>query len=458
MPILSHSKSGLILDVFGDRKEILNVEHYVVKNNMLLYNINKVIYKYDLNNNTILFSEILDHEIYELKMSENGDFAILFKNSILNIFIDNKKYHEFEKVSAFEISDFLVAYENEKDFLIFDLINQTVIFKTVYWYKNFVVINDMCLITTDKCNKEQNYKILKVDKSGVQVINTFKTLVDTTCKFTNEYGLFKVSTSYVKNSYFASTILFLYDIEKNLFERVDKITNIQDFTFLKNGFCVIYGNQPSYVTTYNFKLEVIDKYPQGIRNRIKFNEYESFVAMAGFDQLAGDVEIWDVEKKRKLNSVNELGASKIEWETNGSFFYVSTFKLLVDDNRIVKYDYYGRKIQTEKFEVLHNSTVYGKEEEFVKLKEIKETKPSTSNIYIPSCLKNISRPRINKGINKTKSENVVETKEELQIKLDKITELKNKMKNKEKLTTEEINLILNEDKIKMELNKKIKNV
>ncbi|EQB60671.1 hypothetical protein NAPIS_ORF01761 [Vairimorpha apis BRL 01] len=87
-------------------------------------------------------------------------------------------------------------------------------------------------------------------------------------------------------------------MEKNTFDRVGKINNIQDFTFLKNGFCVIYGNQPTDVIIYNFKLEIINKFPKGIRNRIYFNEYESYVAMAGFDQLAGDIELWEVNTKK----------------------------------------------------------------------------------------------------------------------------------------------------------------
>lgn len=454
MPILSHSKSGLIIDVFGDRKEILNVEHFVLKNNILLYSINKTIYKYDLLNNTVLLSENFDFDIYELKISNNGSFVVLLKNGNLFLFINNKLCNEFKKVSAFELSDFLLAYENDTSFILYDLINHSIMYKTLYWYKSFDVLNDFCLITTDKCNKDQNYKILKIDKSGEQIIYTFKSLVETKCKYYKNYILFNVATSYVKNSYYASTILFLFDMEKNTFDRVGKINNIQDFTFLKNGFCVIYGNQPTDVIIYNFKLEIINKFPKGIRNRIYFNEYESYVAMAGFDQLAGDIELWEVNTKKKLNLINELGANRIEWEKNGSYFYVSTFKLLKDDNRIVKYDYYGNKIQEEKYEVLHDSIVYGKIDKFLKLNEENKIKKTSSNIYVPSCLKNNSRPKINNHINKDKPKKIKETKEELEKKLSKILELKNRIKNKEKLTTEEMNLILNEDKIKNEINKR----
>lgn len=319
----------------------------------------------------------------------------------------------------------------QTEILFYKILRLEVFHKSVFNYQKYFVLKDFCLLSTNKMKNQDNeeeFNIIKIDGEGKTEIGSFKSLVDMKCKGSpdvcGKYILVNLSTSYVKNSYFASTILYLYDVQNNSFERVNKLSNILDFVFIKNGFCVIYGNQPAYVTSFNYDLTLRDKFPKGVRNRVYFNHQQTHIVLAGFEQLAGNVEPYDVKSKEKFSSANELSASKIKWDITGSYYYVSTLKYLKEDNRITMYDYYGRKVDCANFDCLSNIASYGALKEFVVLPAPTEKFVEVQEeAYVPAILKGNMIFKVKtspkpKVVNKV----IEETEEDLLIKLANIEE------------------------------------
>lgn len=463
MAVLAHTSKELILDVFGTKKIIKNVEKYALNNNILIYNIHKTVYRLDLLRNITKKYDEVSTGIHEIKISEKGTkFGLILKNSDLLVYSDTECLLKVSGINTFEITDTILGYETDKDFILTNLSTKEIFHRSVYNYQKYFVFKDFCILVTTKIKNKDSanldtkdeFKLIKITQNSEKNMGSFKTLVDIKCKCSadGKYLLVNPSTSYVKNSYFASTVLYLYDVNKNLLERVGKLSNILDFVFIKKGFCVVYGNQPAYVTSYNYELSIQDKYPKGVRNRVYINQKETYAILAGFEQLAGTVESYDISSKDKLCEVNELGASKVEWDTTGSYFYVSTLKYLKEDNRIAMYDYYGGKIKEEHFGCLNDSAVYGLEEPFIVLDEPAEKyKEIEEEVYVPAILKNKTFQAKPKVIKPKAFNPAEETEEELVSKIEKIDLLKKKMERNDKLETEDLNLILNENKIKKKL-------
>lgn len=462
MPVLAYDSRRLILDVFDKKVIIQNVNIYAISNNILIYNIDNCLYKLDLTlpelheqvTYNICFYKFTT-EIHELKLSENGkNVGVLLTNGEFYLFSNFTLTFSKKKINGFGVSDNLVGYETKNNFYLENINSAGMVDKSLNSFFKYFVFNSFCLVFTLKLKDGENnycHKMIKISKKNITVVKTFDSIVDVNCKCSDDgnYVLVNLSTSYVKNSYFASTALYVYDVAQEKFEKMNKLSNILDFTFIKNGFCVVYGNQPSYVAIFNMDLSFREKFPSGIRNRIYFNRQESYVVLAGFEQLAGNVEVYDAKSKEKLSIANELGASKVLWDTTGSYYYVSTLNYLKEDNRINKYDYYGRLISSECFDSLCDVSVYGLNEEFIELSPPKEKFVETiEEAYVPAILKN---KNLRKGVSQPIKAKQNENEDELINKLEIIEALKQKMGSNQKLETYELNLILNEGKIKKKL-------
>ncbi|TMW46564.1 hypothetical protein DOY81_008364 [Sarcophaga bullata] len=81
-------------------------------------------------------------------------------------------------------------------------------------------------------------------------------------------------------------------------------------------FIVVYGFMPSKAALYNLKCDVVFDFGEGPRN--------SLVVLAGFGNLPGNVEIWDVTKKEKLANIKCPDTTQFEWNPNGEYFITAT--------------------------------------------------------------------------------------------------------------------------------------
>ncbi|CAD7003374.1 unnamed protein product [Ceratitis capitata] len=89
-------------------------------------------------------------------------------------------------------------------------------------------------------------------------------------------------------------------------------------------FVVVYGFMPSKAALYNLKCDVVFDFGEGPRNCAYFNPFGNLVALAGFGNLPGNVEIWDIKKKEKLTDIKCPDTTYFEWSPNGVYFITAT--------------------------------------------------------------------------------------------------------------------------------------
>ncbi|RVE41183.1 hypothetical protein evm_014167 [Chilo suppressalis] len=452
----------LMLDVFGDRIEF-ECDTYSVKNNTLVYTYEDSLIYYDLIGKSILSKHHIFSKPIKLQQSENGKISgVLNTDNVLFVFnLENQIFME-NNVSKFELSHNILAYVSGDKMILKSHNEPQPFHRSSDIYSNFYSFDDFCILATRKSLEDNNYKIYKISPEKSIVIGSFDIMEQFSCKINKEktHILMRLATSYVKNSYFAHTEVHIFDIANTKLEKMPKLSNISDFNFLKNGFVIIFGSQPSNVCVYDYNKNQIKRFPKGLRNQAYFNPHYNIVALAGFGQLSGDIEIYNTETMEKYGELCELGANNIQWENNGTYFYVSTTSYLKEDNKITMYDYCGRKIKEEKYKALISSIVYGLEEPFIELEKPSASVKTRKEVYVPPHLAGKGPTRktfikenknnTNKIEPKKKPQEILENLKNL---LKEIENLQKKLKDGESLSTKEMNLILKEDSIRNKIEK-----
>lgn len=69
---------------------------------------------------------------------------------------------------------------------------------------------------------------------------------------------------------------------------------------IRDEFIVVYGTMPAKATLFNNKGESIYDFGTGSRNEIFFNPHGNLVALAGFGNLRGIIEIWNLNTSNKV--------------------------------------------------------------------------------------------------------------------------------------------------------------
>ncbi|GAB1211149.1 hypothetical protein ATERTT37_000261 [Aspergillus terreus] len=153
---------------------------------------------------------------------------------------------------------------------------------------------------------------LKWNASGTTCIVLAQTEVDKTGK-----------------SYYGETTLYLLSITGGFDSRVDldKEGPIHDVTWSPNSkeFGVVYGYMPAKTTIFNFRGVPQHNFALAPRNTILFSPHGRFVLVAGFGNLAGQMDIYDLEKNyHKVTTVEASNASVCAWSPDGQFILTAT--------------------------------------------------------------------------------------------------------------------------------------
>ncbi|TPX26583.1 hypothetical protein DIZ76_012045 [Coccidioides immitis] len=152
---------------------------------------------------------------------------------------------------------------------------------------------------------------MKWNKSGTTLIVLAQTEVDKTGK-----------------SYYGETTLYL--LSTNGFDSridLDKEGPIHDVTWSPNSkeFGVVYGYMPAKTTVFNSRGAATHSFPLAPRNTIVFSPHGRFVIVAGFGNLAGQMDIYDLEKNyTKVATVEASNASVCEWSPDGKHILTAT--------------------------------------------------------------------------------------------------------------------------------------
>lgn len=123
-------------------------------------------------------------------------------------------------------------------------------------------------------------------------------------------------------SYYGETTLYLLSANGGFDSRIDldKEGAIHDVTWSpkSNSFAVVYGYMPSKTVIFNKRAEPIHTFPLKPRNTVLFSPHGRFVLVAGFGNLAGEMDIYDLERDyAKVCTVDASNASACNWSPDG---------------------------------------------------------------------------------------------------------------------------------------------
>lgn len=153
---------------------------------------------------------------------------------------------------------------------------------------------------------------LKWNKLGTTLIVLAQTEVDKTGK-----------------SYYGETTLYVLSANGGFDSRItlDKEGPIHDVSWSPNSkeFGVIYGYMPAKTTIFNQRAVATHSFPLSPRNTILFSPTGRFVLVAGFGNLAGQMDVYDLEKDyKKLCTIEGGNPSVCEWSPDSKYILTAT--------------------------------------------------------------------------------------------------------------------------------------
>ncbi|EGE78909.1 eukaryotic translation initiation factor 2A [Blastomyces gilchristii SLH14081] len=130
-------------------------------------------------------------------------------------------------------------------------------------------------------------------------------------------------------SYYGETTLYLLSANGGFDSRIDldKEGPIHDVTWSPNSkeFGVVYGYMPAKTTIFNNRAVATHSFALAPRNTIIFSPNGRFVVVAGFGNLAGQMDIYDLDKDyTKIATIEASNASVCEWSPDGKFILTAT--------------------------------------------------------------------------------------------------------------------------------------
>ncbi|KAL8725912.1 MAG: hypothetical protein Q9166_007040 [cf. Caloplaca sp. 2 TL-2023] len=130
-------------------------------------------------------------------------------------------------------------------------------------------------------------------------------------------------------SYYGETTLYLLSANGGFDSRIelDKDGPIHDVTWSPNSkeFGVVYGYMPAKTTIFDTRAKATHSFALGPRNTIIFSPHGRFVLVAGFGNLAGQMDIYDLEKTyQKICTIEASNASVCEWSPDGKHILTAT--------------------------------------------------------------------------------------------------------------------------------------
>lgn len=109
--------------------------------------------------------------------------------------------------------------------------------------------------------------------------------------------------------------------------QTDKEGPIHDVSWNPNSkeFGVVYGYMPAKTTIFNVRGVAKHNFPLGPRNTVLFSPHGRFVLVAGFGNLAGQMDIYDLDKNyNKIATVEASNASVCIWSPDGQYILTAT--------------------------------------------------------------------------------------------------------------------------------------
>ncbi|KAF6025906.1 EIF2A [Bugula neritina] len=89
-------------------------------------------------------------------------------------------------------------------------------------------------------------------------------------------------------------------------------------------FTVLYGYMPAKCTMFNLKNEAIFDFGTGPRNHVFYNPFGNILCLAGFGNLQGKLEFWDVKSQKLISEVSAKDSTYFGWAPDGCHAITAT--------------------------------------------------------------------------------------------------------------------------------------
>ncbi|XP_043975854.1 eukaryotic translation initiation factor 2A [Gambusia affinis] len=89
-------------------------------------------------------------------------------------------------------------------------------------------------------------------------------------------------------------------------------------------FCVVYGFMPAKATVFNLKCEAVFDFGTGPRNAAYYSPQGHILVLAGFGNLRGKMEVWDVKKYKQVSMPEAPDATCFSWCPDGEHIVTAT--------------------------------------------------------------------------------------------------------------------------------------
>ncbi|KAJ1721968.1 hypothetical protein LPJ53_003571 [Coemansia erecta] len=138
-------------------------------------------------------------------------------------------------------------------------------------------------------------------------------------------------------SYYGESALYFMAAAGNFDCRVvlDRDGPIHDVAWspAAKEFVVAYGFMPAKTALFNHRAELVHDFGVAPRNYVRFNPHGRVLAVAGFGNLSGQVDLWDRRTLQRVASIDAHGASACEWSADGRYLMAATLspRLRVDN-------------------------------------------------------------------------------------------------------------------------------
>ncbi|TFK35523.1 eukaryotic translation initiation factor eIF2A-domain-containing protein [Crucibulum laeve] len=138
-------------------------------------------------------------------------------------------------------------------------------------------------------------------------------------------------------SYYGETGMYLLSAAGNFDCRVvlDKEGPIHDFAWSPNSkeFGVVYGYMPAKTMLFDQRVRTLHDFGASPHNFISFNPQGRLIALAGFGNLAGKIDIFDRRTLSKVTTIDAPNTSYCAWSPDGRFLLTATLspRLRVDN-------------------------------------------------------------------------------------------------------------------------------
>lgn len=153
-------------------------------------------------------------------------------------------------------------------------------------------------------------------------------------------------------SYYGATGLYIMHANNDVSAKVEQTkegpVHAAQWSPLGDRFVIAAGNMPCQCTMYNEKAEPVYQFGAAHRNAISWAPHGRFLMIAGFGNLAGEMDFYDIIRLKKIGSNVSHCATSFVWSPCSRYFMTASLapRMNVDNGfKIFKYNGFGPILQ-----------------------------------------------------------------------------------------------------------------